>query len=188
MVGRPGVLSQSLTNFMYRLSVVYQKSLNVSEQNCIVYLSKVWIQLTPKLLCAIYNTAVPLSPNTEQAFLLTFVRTKRWSPSTIPVFIQPVKKAAARSYPSFTFLHNCTWLRECKESLSTLKSVWVPRTPSPEQPFSFLGQLAVIGTRQLFRSVRARVSLCCLWQYLADSEQCGVGLQAHLCDLGIQRN
>ena len=61
-------------------------------------------------------------------------------------------------------------------------------TPSPEQPFSFLGQLAVIGTRQLFRSVRARVSLCCLWQYLADSEQCGMGLQGHLCDLGIQRN
>ena len=50
MVGRPEVLSQSLPRFRYRLSVVYQKSLNVSEQNCNVYWSKVWIQLTPKLL------------------------------------------------------------------------------------------------------------------------------------------
>ena len=37
MVGRPEVLSQSLPSFRYRLSVVYQKSLNVSEQNCNVY-------------------------------------------------------------------------------------------------------------------------------------------------------
>ncbi len=41
MVGRPEVLSQSLPSFRYRLSVVYQKSLNVSEQNCNVYWSKV---------------------------------------------------------------------------------------------------------------------------------------------------
>ena len=34
MVGRPEVLSQSLPSLRYRLSVVYQKSLNVSEQNC----------------------------------------------------------------------------------------------------------------------------------------------------------
>ena len=49
MVGRSEVLSQPLPSFRYRLSVVYQKSLNVSEQNCNVYWSKVWIQLTPKL-------------------------------------------------------------------------------------------------------------------------------------------
>ena len=41
MIGRPEVLSQSLPSFRYRLSVVYQKSLNVSEQNCNVYWSKV---------------------------------------------------------------------------------------------------------------------------------------------------
>ena len=41
MVGRPEVLSQSLPSFRYRLSVVYQKSLNVSEQNCNIYWSKV---------------------------------------------------------------------------------------------------------------------------------------------------
>ena len=41
MVGRPELLSQSLPSFRYRLSVVYQKSLNVSEQNCNVYWSKV---------------------------------------------------------------------------------------------------------------------------------------------------
>ena len=40
-VGRPEVLSQSLPSFRYRLSVVYQKSLNVWEQNCNVYWSKV---------------------------------------------------------------------------------------------------------------------------------------------------
>ena len=41
MVCRPEVLSQSLQSFRYRLSFVYQKSLNVSEQNCNVYWSKV---------------------------------------------------------------------------------------------------------------------------------------------------
>ena len=62
MVGRPEELSQSLPNFRFRLSVVCnQKSLNVLEQSCNVYWSKVWIQLTPKLKCAIYITAVPLS-------------------------------------------------------------------------------------------------------------------------------
>ena len=60
MVGRPEVLSQSLASFRYRLSVVYQKSLNVSEQNCNVYWSKVWIQMTPKLMRAIYGTSVSL--------------------------------------------------------------------------------------------------------------------------------
>ena len=49
MVGRPELLSQFLPSFMYRLSVVHRKYLNVSEQNCNVYWSKVWIQLTPKL-------------------------------------------------------------------------------------------------------------------------------------------
>ena len=42
-------------------SVVYQKSLTVSEQNCNVYWSKVWMKLTPKLMCAIYRTAIPIS-------------------------------------------------------------------------------------------------------------------------------
>ena len=78
LVGRPGVLSQSLASlpsFRFRLSVVYQKSLNVSEQNCNVYWSKDWIQLTPKLMCAIYSTPkwgaadaeiiVPSGENTE---------------------------------------------------------------------------------------------------------------------------
>ena len=60
MVGRQEVLSQSLPSLRYRLSVVCQKSLNVSEQNCNVYWSKVWIQLTPKLMCTIYSTAIPL--------------------------------------------------------------------------------------------------------------------------------
>ena len=41
LVGRPEMLSQSLPSFRYRPSVVYQKSLNVSEQNCNVYWSKV---------------------------------------------------------------------------------------------------------------------------------------------------
>ena len=41
MVGRPEVLSLSLPSFRYRLSVVYQKSLNVLKQNCNVYWSKV---------------------------------------------------------------------------------------------------------------------------------------------------
>ena len=54
------MLSQSLPSFRYRLSVVNKKSLNVAEQNCNVYWSKVLIQLTPKLTCAIYSTAVPL--------------------------------------------------------------------------------------------------------------------------------
>ena len=40
MVGRPELLSQSLPSFRCRLSVVYQKSLNVPEQNCQVYWSK----------------------------------------------------------------------------------------------------------------------------------------------------
>ena len=40
MVGRPEVLSQSVPSFRYRLSVIYRKSLNVSEQNCNVYCSK----------------------------------------------------------------------------------------------------------------------------------------------------
>ena len=40
-VGRPEVLSQCLPSFRYRLFVVYQKSLNVLEQNCNVYWSKV---------------------------------------------------------------------------------------------------------------------------------------------------
>ena len=60
MFGRPEVFSQSLPSFRYRFSVVYRKFINVSEQNCNVYWSKVWIQLTPKLLYAIYSTAVPL--------------------------------------------------------------------------------------------------------------------------------
>ena len=41
MVGRPELLSRSLLSFRYRLSVVHQRSLNVSEQNCNVYWSKV---------------------------------------------------------------------------------------------------------------------------------------------------
>ena len=41
MVGRPEVLPQSLPSFRYRLSFVNQKSLNVSEQTCNVYLPKV---------------------------------------------------------------------------------------------------------------------------------------------------
>ena len=41
MIGRPEVLSQSLPSFRYRLSFVYQKSLNISEQTCNVYWSKV---------------------------------------------------------------------------------------------------------------------------------------------------
>ena len=41
MVGRPEVLSQSLLSFRYNLSVVYHIYLNVSEQNCNVYWSKV---------------------------------------------------------------------------------------------------------------------------------------------------
>ena len=51
-VGRPEVLSQSLPSYRYILSFVYQKWLNVPEQTCNVYWSKVWIQLTPKLMCA----------------------------------------------------------------------------------------------------------------------------------------
>ena len=60
MVRRPEVLSQSLPSFRYRLFVVYQQSLNVSEQTCNVYWSKVWIRLTPKLKCALYSAAIPL--------------------------------------------------------------------------------------------------------------------------------
>ena len=41
MVERPEMLSHSLPSFRYRLSFVYQKSLNVSEQNCNVYGSNV---------------------------------------------------------------------------------------------------------------------------------------------------
>ena len=41
MVDRPEVLSLSLPSFRYRFSIVYQKSLDVSEQNCTVYWSKV---------------------------------------------------------------------------------------------------------------------------------------------------
>ena len=59
MVGRPEVLTQSLPSFRYRLSAVYQKSLNVSKQNCNAYWSKVWIQLTLKFMRVIYRTAVP---------------------------------------------------------------------------------------------------------------------------------
>ena len=60
MVGRPEVLSQSLSSFRYSLSVVYQRSQKVSEQNCNVYWSKVQIQQTSKLMYAIYSTAMPL--------------------------------------------------------------------------------------------------------------------------------
>ena len=45
-------------------------------------------------------------------------------------------------------------------------------TPSPKQPFSFLGQLAINSARhakQLFSSVPAGVWLCCLWQCLVHS-------------------
>ena len=45
----------SLFQVSGRDSVVYQKSLNVSEQNCNIYWSKVWIQFTPKLMCAIWG-------------------------------------------------------------------------------------------------------------------------------------
>ena len=48
--------------------------------------------------------------------------------------------------------------------------VWV--TPSPKQPFSFLGWLAIKSARhttQLFSSVPAGVWLCGLWQCMADS-------------------
>ena len=38
MVGRPELLSRPLPSFRYKLSVVYQKSLNVSEQNCVLAL------------------------------------------------------------------------------------------------------------------------------------------------------
>ena len=41
MVERPELLSQSLPSFTYRLSVVYERSLDVSEQNCQAYWSKV---------------------------------------------------------------------------------------------------------------------------------------------------
>ena len=61
MVWRPKMLSQSLPSFRYRLFVVYQKSLNVSEQNCNVYWWKVSFQLTPKLKSTIYGTTVPLT-------------------------------------------------------------------------------------------------------------------------------
>ena len=61
MARSPEVSSQSLPSFRYRLSVAYQKSLNVLEQNCNVYWSKVRIKLTPKLMCAIYSTVVPLN-------------------------------------------------------------------------------------------------------------------------------
>ena len=54
-------------------------------------------------------------------------------------------------------------------------------TPSPKQPFSFLGQLAINSAKQLFSSVPAGVWLCCLWQCMADSTQWGMGLQGHLC-------
>ena len=37
VVGRPEVLSQFLPSFRYRLTFVYQKSLNVSEQTWYVY-------------------------------------------------------------------------------------------------------------------------------------------------------
>ena len=60
LVGRPKLLSQSLPSFRYRFCC-FQESLNVSEQNCNVYWSKVWIQLTQILVCAIYSTAVPLN-------------------------------------------------------------------------------------------------------------------------------
>ena len=70
MVGIPGVLSQSLPTFRYRLSFVYQKFLNESEQNCNVYWSKVWIQLTPKLMCAMYSAAVPLNKHMAFCFVL----------------------------------------------------------------------------------------------------------------------
>ena len=65
IVGIPALLSQSLPSFRYRLSVVYQKS-----QNCYVNWSKVWIQLTAKLMCAIYSTAVPF---TERKYLLAYL-------------------------------------------------------------------------------------------------------------------
>ena len=48
-VGRPEMVSK------------YQKSLNVSAQNCKVYWSKVWMQLIPKFMCAIYITVIPFS-------------------------------------------------------------------------------------------------------------------------------
>ena len=63
MFGRPEVLSQSLPSSRHRLSFVYQKSLSASEQTCNV--SKVWIQLTQKLMRAIYSTAVPLSAKNQ---------------------------------------------------------------------------------------------------------------------------
>ena len=59
MVWRPEVLSQSLPSLRYRLTFVYQKSLNVSEQTWYVYWPMGWIQLTPKLMCAIYCAAIP---------------------------------------------------------------------------------------------------------------------------------
>ena len=53
---------------------MYQLSLNVSEQNCNVHWSMVWVQLTPKLMCAFYSMAVPLSlqPNVCLSMFLLF--------------------------------------------------------------------------------------------------------------------
>ena len=78
MVGRPELLFQSLPSFRYRLSVVYHKSQNVLEHNCNVYWSKVWIQLTSKLMCAFYSTTVPFSNGQWRGWKGSVVRGSEW--------------------------------------------------------------------------------------------------------------
>ena len=77
------------------------------------------------------------------------------------------------------------WTSECALRVADMShkcmvSVIVD-TPSPKQPFSFLGQPAINSARQPFNSVPAGAWLCCLWQCLADGTQWRMGLQGHLC-------
>ena len=96
MVGRPEVLSQSRPSFRCRLSVVYQKSSNVSEQHCNVYWSEVWIQLTPKLMCAIYSTTIPFK-----------------------------KSFSLAAFHYFSYSHTPVW-RVQKNSYANIHSAWCP--------------------------------------------------------------
>ena len=69
MVGRPEVLCQSLSRFRYRLSFVYQKFLNVSEQNCNAYGHRFEFNLLQNLF-ALFTVHPSLSVNWEEGITM----------------------------------------------------------------------------------------------------------------------
>ena len=102
--------------------------------------------------------------------------------SAVPPTSRPRVPCVCRSTPASSAWTPCKKTTSCPTSSLSLPARKVS-TPSPKQPFSFLGQPAINSARharELFSSVPAGVWLCCLWQCLADSTQWRMGLHGHL--------